>query len=1005
MSEENAKENQLSQALQNQGKKTKKKGPYVLGPTLGEGAFAKVKVATQIHTKEKAAIKILDKSRLLEDENDILRFKKEISILKKLRHKNIIQLYEVMESKKSLYIVMEYCEGGELFDYIVKKKQVPEMEACQLFQQIINGVEYLHGQNIIHRDLKPENLLLDYNKNIKISDFGLSTFYDKNSFLQTPCGTPSYAPPEMLKGDEYIGTSSDVWSCGIILYAMLCGSLPFSESKEDIICQKIMTHDYSIPNHVSPLAQDLINHIMKINPRERYNIEKIKKHPWFNLITPRLKPGLSIGVHKIPIDENILNIVEQYGFDRETCRENLLNNKYCPMTCVYYLCVKKFVREGGKSVSDLGGELFEEYINNKRNLILSIDNDRDDSNTINNSEEIIENNNINETEAKICDENGQKEEQQESIDKTDPAIAKSQNNPIMNMPKMPDKEESYNNFYPHLKNNSSTNNINNFNKNKYSSSKGKSQKAKIIKLKNDLKKQTSIGQNSTKIISSSIQIKPNIQKNKNKQSTGNLHLNNNNFQTIKNSSTKKIQSQMRSHISAKQPIKKGAKENVISSMEISNMIKKKIKEFSSSVATSTIKDSSSSLLVSFSNPSQPPSSTIIPVSTKSTSNTKKNTKNTINVDTYSHYTNNNKENYSQSVTHLNSNRNSFISHNNSSNSKQKQLSQPPQQPVSSSIQRENYKKNRNDAKENKHSNQHKSSPFPNEQFTIDKEEEDSLFFDEGKPYNVVEYIAKCLVARSFCGSFHFPASQSPLPPSPSKEDSKEPSTNLNGAAKNDNSTFKNFVSILHQKYKTFLTKDAVKDYKIDKEDLNSYYIENGKNSSLEVKNNKKKTLTSSLLNSSKQYKNDNSLYDYIPNPNAHYNKFLDISTNYDPGLDSRGESSVERSLSIKSNELRNFSFSPETKLKSGNSQRVSTLNSSFNGNKSSSSLNKVGNIGVISEDEEYKLAGRGKLKNFKKHKFYQNAEKKVTINLSMSSKNSKSNTNSTVSKNKKNKIN
>ena len=183
MSEENAKENQLGQTLQNQGKKTKKKGPYVLGPTLGEGAFAKVKVATQIHTKEKAAIKILDKSRLLEDENDILRFKKEISILKKLRHKNIIQLYEVMESKKSLYIVMEYCEGGELFDYIVKKKQIPEMEACQLFQQIINGVEYLHGQNIIHRDLKPENLLLDYNKNIKISDFGLSTFYDKNSFL------------------------------------------------------------------------------------------------------------------------------------------------------------------------------------------------------------------------------------------------------------------------------------------------------------------------------------------------------------------------------------------------------------------------------------------------------------------------------------------------------------------------------------------------------------------------------------------------------------------------------------------------------------------------------------------------------------------------------------------------------------------------------------------------------------------------------------------------------
>ena len=153
------------------------------------------------------------------------------------------------------------------------------------------------------------------------------------------------------------------------------------------------------------------------------------------------------------------------------------------------------------------------------------------------------------------------------------------------------------------------------------------------------------------------------------------------------------------------------------------------------------------------------------------------------------------------------------------------------------------------------------------------------------------------------------------------------------------------------------------------------------------------------LNTSKQYKNDNIVYDYNQST-SHHNKFLDISTNYDPGLDSKGESSVERSLSIKSNELRNFSFSPEKKKKSGNSQRVSTLNSSFNGNKSSTSLTKIANIGVISEDEEYKINNRAKMKNYKKIKFYQNAEKKVTINLSMSTKTSKANTNNSASKTK-----
>ena len=351
MTEQKSQQLRTNSFSSSNAQKQKNKGPYILGKTLGEGAFAKVKEATQIHAKEKVAIKILDKSRLLEDENDVQKFKKEISILKKLHHKNIIQLYEVMESKKSIYIVMELCENGELFDYIVEKKKLNEKEACRLFQEIINGVEYLHNQNIIHRDLKPENLLLDSNLNIKISDFGLSTFYDKNSFLQTACGTPSYAAPEMLNGYEYNGTASDIWSCGIILYAMLCGCLPFAESKEDIICRKIMTHDYSIPEFLSNDAKDLLNGILKINPVERFNFEQIKKHKWFNVIKPHLMPGLTIGVNKVPVDENILNMVEKFGFNKEKCRENLETNKFQPITCVYYLCLKKLIREGGKSIS------------------------------------------------------------------------------------------------------------------------------------------------------------------------------------------------------------------------------------------------------------------------------------------------------------------------------------------------------------------------------------------------------------------------------------------------------------------------------------------------------------------------------------------------------------------------------------------------------------------------------------------------------------------------------
>ena len=349
-------------------KKKLNKGPYILGEVLGEGAFAKVRLATQIHIKEKCAIKIIDK-RLLENTNDIERLRKEIKILKKIRHKNIIQLFDIMESKSNLYFVMEYCKGGELLDYIVKRKRLSEKEACIFFQQIINGVEYLHNQGIIHRDLKPENLLLSEKNIIKISDFGLSTFYSKDNYLHTACGTPSYSPPEMLEGLNYNGEAADIWSCGIILYAMLCGALPITESKENIIMEKIRKHEYKIPDYLSSDAKDILNNILKINPNERYNISDIKKHRWFNIIRPKLIKGISFDEIKIPIDEKILEIVKNYGFNPEECKELILKNKFCSLTSIYYLCLKKYMREGGKSISDLESDLFERYVNNPDNYI------------------------------------------------------------------------------------------------------------------------------------------------------------------------------------------------------------------------------------------------------------------------------------------------------------------------------------------------------------------------------------------------------------------------------------------------------------------------------------------------------------------------------------------------------------------------------------------------------------------------------------------------------------
>lgn len=338
------------------------KGPYILGEVIGEGNFGTVRLATQIKIGEKLAIKIINKNNI-KKKSDIVRIKKEISILKKIRHKNIIQIYEVMESNQNVYIAMENCEGKELFEYIIKNKRLKELEACRLFRQLINGVDYIHSQGIIHRDLKPENILLDENMDIKISDFGLSTFFSQGEYLSTPCGTPNYAPPEMLIGNQYDGELSDIWSCGIILYTMLTGSLPCAESKETIILNKIVSNQYIIPTYLSKGAIDLLSCMLEPDYSKRIKIKEIMKHPWFNKVKNQLTPGIDIKNNEhTPIDENILKQMLKYGYNINDCRDNLQHMKNNSLTTVYYLLLKKFIHNKGQSIADLKSPAFLEYM-------------------------------------------------------------------------------------------------------------------------------------------------------------------------------------------------------------------------------------------------------------------------------------------------------------------------------------------------------------------------------------------------------------------------------------------------------------------------------------------------------------------------------------------------------------------------------------------------------------------------------------------------------------------
>jgi 5'-AMP-activated protein kinase catalytic alpha subunit len=252
---------------------------YEFKKDIGEGNFGKVKLGVFKKTGEEFAIKIINKDKIKQKMKNIIF--KENEIITKFNHINIVYVFQIIEEEKNIYIIMEYCNKGELFDYIVAHQKLEEDEASIFFYQLINGVDYMHKKGVAHRDLKPENLLLTVNKILKIIDFGLSHEYDENSLLKTKCGSPSYAAPEIIRGKLYDGFKTDIWCCGIILYAMLCGYLPFEGDNNKELFRNILNCNPEYPSFMSKTAKKLIKSLLKANPDERLTIEQIKKNDFY----------------------------------------------------------------------------------------------------------------------------------------------------------------------------------------------------------------------------------------------------------------------------------------------------------------------------------------------------------------------------------------------------------------------------------------------------------------------------------------------------------------------------------------------------------------------------------------------------------------------------------------------------------------------------------------------------------------------------------------------------
>ncbi|ESO02651.1 hypothetical protein HELRODRAFT_66187 [Helobdella robusta] len=274
-------------------------GKYRLIKTIGKGNFAKVKLAKHIPTGQEVAIKIIDKTQL--NTSSLQKLFREVKVMKCLNHPNIVKLYEVIQTERTVYLVMEYASGGEVFDFLVAHGKMKEKEARAKFRQIVSAVQYCHKKLILHRDLKAENLLMDGDFNIKIADFGFSNEFSHGSKLDTFCGSPPYAAPELFQGrKKYDGPEVDVWSLGVILYTLVSGSLPFDGQNLKELRERVLRGKYRIPFYMSTDCENLLRKMLAINPSKRSNLEAIMNDPWMNIgyendkLVPYIEPPFQI---------------------------------------------------------------------------------------------------------------------------------------------------------------------------------------------------------------------------------------------------------------------------------------------------------------------------------------------------------------------------------------------------------------------------------------------------------------------------------------------------------------------------------------------------------------------------------------------------------------------------------------------------------------------------------------------------------------------------------------
>ncbi|XP_066550968.1 MAP/microtubule affinity-regulating kinase 3a isoform X4 [Amia ocellicauda] len=321
-------------------------GNYRLLKTIGKGNFAKVKLARHILTGREVAIKIIDKTQL--NPTSLQKLFREVRIMKILNHPNIVKLFEVIETEKTLYLVMEYASGGEVFDYLVAHGRMKEKEARAKFRQIVSAVQYCHQKHIVHRDLKAENLLLDADMNIKIADFGFSNEFTMGNKLDTFCGSPPYAAPELFQGKKYDGPEVDVWSLGVILYTLVSGSLPFDGQNLKELRERVLRGKYRIPFYMSTDCENLLKRFLVLNPAKRGTLEvredsenQIMKDRWINAgceedeLKPFVEPELDIS------DQKRIDIMVGMGYSRDEIHESLARMKYDDITATYLLLGRK----------------------------------------------------------------------------------------------------------------------------------------------------------------------------------------------------------------------------------------------------------------------------------------------------------------------------------------------------------------------------------------------------------------------------------------------------------------------------------------------------------------------------------------------------------------------------------------------------------------------------------------------------------------------------------------